>query len=1020
MVRLDQNPHGITLITNPSLLNIMSALFFIHFAKRLRIEAFLWNCWMLLRSQRLLQSASRVALVCAAVLLTRMAEAQTLYLLTTDNRLATVSATNPAANSAPLTITGVLSGDTLVAIDVRPQNQQLYALGVNATMNTATLYHLAPETGVATAMGSTFSFVQLDGTTPVIFPNPAGATWDVDFNPTVDRLRVVTSTGLNFRVNPNTGAPVDNDNNGANGINPDGSINGGTVSVHGTAYTNNQPNSTVTTQYTIDAASNSLYIQNPPNNGTQTLGVAITLSGMSLDFTDVRGFDIVPGVNTSISNAPVPSGSALFFATVAGGTSLYSLNLVNGQATLLGAPALDVRSAAIRTEVGAAFAVSGGTSLFRFNPATPGSGVTITLTGVVAGETLVGIDGRPQTGQLYGLGVNPATNTASLYLIDPQTGAMSPVGSPGQIAFVDAAGIAVPLPAASAGCGIDFNPTVDRIRVVTGTGLNFRVNPSTGAPVDGNVGAAGINPDGMLNFGGPIYGITAAAYTNSFGQSLAGGVTTLYSFDSGTGTLYIQNPPNNGTLTMPVSVSMNLGTATGFDIPADVVVGANSAVAVGRGWLVATQSGVSTLFQINLTTGALQSRGTFATGPISGLAVWRADAPIALTDDSVTVTTGTARINPLANDSLQATANIVFVSDPAIIIDGRTLIIPEGFTGSFFYEVSGGTTVGRGNVTVVAGTPAIEPQTFAGLLFNADGEIVGWASTKISASGVASVQLRGGAQAVRTRVTFPPDVNVAGRITGFGNLTLVRNSNGTVNVSLASLGGYISGTLRAAQGEATSAKHHIALASIDAGIPGGGFAIVNVSRRGTVRIRGTLPDGLPFSAATILCDNGSFAFFTVVAKGARPPGVLGGELITAGLLATDVTGELSYAKPKQTRSRGLHLDGLETILAANGSLYSGQDALLEGAGTLQLIGGDLASDESHSVTIAAGVPTVPTGALKAWTGVTQRTGTFTTKITVPSIARPVTGRGVYLPKSDRAWGWFPGNTVGGRIELTVP
>jgi hypothetical protein len=990
-------------MTNPSLLNTMTSLFSIHFTKRL------------------LKSASRVALVCAAVLLTRMAEAQSLYVLTTDNKLATVSATNPAANSAPITITGVFSGDSLVAIDVRPQNQQLYALGVNTTTNTATLYHLAAETGVATAVGSTFNFVQLDGTTPVVFPNPASTTWDIDFNPTVDRLRVVTSAGLNFRVNPNTGAPVDGDNNAGNGVNPDGSINGATVSVHGAAYTNNQPNSTVTTLYTIDAASNSLYIQNPPNNGTQTLGLVVTLSGMLLDFTDVRGFDIVPGVNAPTNSSPVSSGSALLLGTVGGTTSLYRLNLVNGQATLLGTPALDVRSAAIRTEVGAAQALtSSGTSLFRFNPTNPGTGVTVTITGLFPNETLVGIDGRPQTGQLYGLSVNPATNTASLYLVDPQTGALSVVGSAGQIAFVDAVGAAVPLPSASAGYGIDFNPTVDRVRVVTGTGLNFRVNPATGAPVDGNVGVTGINPDGMLNAGGPISGITATAYTNSFGQPLAAGVTTQYSFDSGTGTLYIQNPPNNGTLTMPVSVSMNLGTATGFDIPADVVVGANSAPAVGRGWLVATQSGVSTLFQINLTTGALQSRGTFATGPISGLAVWAADPPIALTDDSVTVTTGTTRIYPLANDGLAATANIVFVSNPSIIIDGRTLIIAEGFTGSFFYDVSDGTTVGRGNVTVVAGTPAIEPRTFAGLLFNADGEIAGWALTTISAKGVASVQLRGGALTVRTKVTFPPALNVASALTGFGYLTLVRNSNGTVSVSLAALGGGISGTLHAAQGEATSAKHHIALASIDGGIPGGGFAIANVSRKGKVGIKGILPDGLPFSAATILCDNGSFTFFTKVAKGAQPPAVLGGELITANLPATDVTGELSYAKPKQTRSSGLHLDGLDTVLAANGSLYSGQEALLEGGGTLQLKGGDLESDESNSVTITAGVPTVPTGSLKAWTGVTQKKGTFTAKITVPSIARPVTGRGVYLPKSDRAWGWFPGKTIGGRIELTVP
>ena len=30
------------------------------------------------------------------------------------------------------------------------------------------------------------------------------------------------------------------------------------------------------------------------------------------------------------------------------------------------------------------------------------------------------------------------------------------------------------------------------------------------------------------------------------------------------------------------------------------------------------------------------------------------------------------------------------------------------------------------------------------------------------------------------------------------------------------------------------------------------------------------------------------------------------------------------------------------------------------------------------------------------------------------------GAGIYLPKSNSAWGYFPGTTLGGRIELTQP
>ena len=101
-----------------------------------------------------------------------------------------------------------------------------------------------------------------------------------------------------------------------------------------------------------------------------------------------------------------------------------------------------------------------------------------TLTGLESNETLVGIDYRspfkdaggvsnnvPVEGTLYGLG-----NLGGLYSINPSTAVAT-----------KKAQISVAL--AGTAFGIDFNPTVDRIRVVGNTGQNLRLHPDTGAVV---------------------------------------------------------------------------------------------------------------------------------------------------------------------------------------------------------------------------------------------------------------------------------------------------------------------------------------------------------------------------------------------------------------------------------------------------------------------------------------------------------------------------------------------------------
>jgi len=522
-------------------------------------------------------------------------------------------------------INGLNAGDTIFGLAFRPQNGMLYGLGYNSGAGTVQLYliSLRAVPAFATPIGTTGTFVAADGTTPV----PIGGThFGFDFNPAVDRIRVVNDAGQNFRINPNTGAFIDGDLGGAPvpGLNMDGPINGATVVVEAAAYTNNEQNATVTTLYTISAATQTLYIQNPPNAGTQTTPHAITLNGNPLNFSAGEGFDILPHVDVGSSNA-VATGTGLAVLNVSNAQSLYTIDLSTGAATQLGTfgsgPSTILTMAVQGEDVHdglPAVALGSANTLRRFNTATPGTAVSVAVVGLVAGETLVGIDWRPQTGQLFGLGFNAGngTGSATLYLLDPQTGAATIVGTASSIA--DGTGTPISLAGATS-FGFDFNPVPDRIRVVTDNGLNFRINPNNGTIAGSDTNITGL-PSGSS-------GVTGAAYTNSFGRSAGTGVTTLYTLDPSSNALFIQNPPNNGVETMEQPVTLNgspldFSAASGFDIPPAVQASANNAAASGPAYAVLTVAGVCQLYTIELSTGAATLIGPIGGGGLlSGLAV---------------------------------------------------------------------------------------------------------------------------------------------------------------------------------------------------------------------------------------------------------------------------------------------------------------------------------------------------------------------------------------------------------------
>jgi hypothetical protein len=204
-------------------------------------------------------------------------------------------------------------------------------------------------------------------------------------------------------------------------------------------------------------------------------------------------------------------------------------------------------------------------NLVLFDSNTPSATTNVSVTGV--NGNLLGIDLRPANNQIYGL-----TDTNNIYTINPFTGAATFVST-----------LSTPFTGGNIS-GVDFNPVPDRLRVVGSNDQNFRINVDTGAVI----------VDGTLNPGDP--NVTAVAYTNADNDPATG--TTLYDIDYISDALFIQNPPNNGTLQVVGSLGIDIDSVAGFDIITEN--GVNTAFAA----LTPVGSTGSSLYNIDLSTGA--------------------------------------------------------------------------------------------------------------------------------------------------------------------------------------------------------------------------------------------------------------------------------------------------------------------------------------------------------------------------------------------------------------------------------
>lgn len=243
-----------------------------------------------------------------------------IFAVTTGNQLVQFNAGQPQKTLSSRALTGLSAGDTLLGIDYRVAKGQLFALGASGQ-----LYRIDTKTAAASAIG-----------TPSALPKDGATEWGVDFNPTVDRIRVVNDAGANLRLHPDTGAIVDSDPNQP-GVQFDGKLaydaadvnTGKTPAIVAAGYTYNKDNDKITTNYALDGRQGVLVHQGT-KEGVQPMvspntGRLYTVGSLGVGAFDKATLDISDVSNTAYSAI-----------TASGQSAWYRIDLASGKATRIG------------------------------------------------------------------------------------------------------------------------------------------------------------------------------------------------------------------------------------------------------------------------------------------------------------------------------------------------------------------------------------------------------------------------------------------------------------------------------------------------------------------------------------------------------------------------------------------------------------------------------------------------------------------------------------------------------------
>lgn len=362
-------------------------------------------------------------------------ESQQGVIVTSAGNLVTINNANGAVIDS-VALTGIPGTEAILDADFRHADGRLWILTRIGTVGK--LYSVA---GTAATERSTLSL-----------PLDATASYSIDFNPQVDRLRIIGALNENWAVNVENGA-----------VTAQTAINGpnAPTTVSQVAYTDTFTNTgRQTALFNLDEINDVLYAQTAVASGTQ-----VQQSVLGVNAVRIFGFDL-----------PVDSTTGLALMNVGGQLGIYNINTsaTTNAASLIGtvnltggqtAVAFAQRKSANPTVIG----VTANNEFFQFryqNPATISDRTA--ATGLAMGENIVGIDYSTNTGDtvnrpqsLYVLTLNnvyQASNTGALTGARPLSAALPAINY-----------------------SIDFNPSNGGLRVVGDDDTNYAITLAAAA-----------------------------------------------------------------------------------------------------------------------------------------------------------------------------------------------------------------------------------------------------------------------------------------------------------------------------------------------------------------------------------------------------------------------------------------------------------------------------------------------------------------------------------------------------------
>jgi hypothetical protein len=257
-------------------------------------------------------SALALLVACAAPEVQGPLRKETLHVLTQKMELLTLNAGQPGNVLQRTAVTGLPAGEVLVGMDYRVAKGVLFVLS-----RTGRLYTLDVPSGALKPVGTGAGMAL------------QGDAFGVDFNPVADRVRVVSTSGQNLRLHPETGAVAATDPTPTYA--PGDAQAGQKPELLAAAYTYNKKDDKLTTNYAIDRRAGMLVTQGSVD-GVQPVvspntGVLFTVGALGTGPVLDAAFDIA-----DVSGAAF----AAMRTTSQPSTKLYTIDLSNGKATLVG------------------------------------------------------------------------------------------------------------------------------------------------------------------------------------------------------------------------------------------------------------------------------------------------------------------------------------------------------------------------------------------------------------------------------------------------------------------------------------------------------------------------------------------------------------------------------------------------------------------------------------------------------------------------------------------------------------